>query len=298
MKKISVLFISVLLFLSFTSLSHAYYDYSNGDRTSLIVDEADLLSDAEEELLLEKYEQISYDYACEIALLTVNSTDGKDITAFADDYYDYNGYGYGDNYDGMLLVVDMGNREYAITTYGTAITYFTEYNLSVLEDEFIPYLSDGAYVSAFSAFADKSLSIMASFGSATVYPGDAAAPDDFNYVYNDDEYYYDDDYSEGHTFFSSDVLFASIIMGVIFSLIYTAYHKNQLKTVASKASAQDYVVPGSLQLTHQRDVFMHKNVSRRAKPKNTNSSGRSGSSGSSTHRSSSGRSHGGSRGSF
>ena len=41
---------------------------------------------------------------------------GKTAEAYADDYYDYNGYGYGENDDGLLLLVSMGEREWAITT--------------------------------------------------------------------------------------------------------------------------------------------------------------------------------------
>ena len=37
--------------------------------------------------------------------------DGKTAQAYADDYYDYNGYGYGENDDGILLPSQYGRKE-------------------------------------------------------------------------------------------------------------------------------------------------------------------------------------------
>ena len=81
----------------------------------------------------------------------------------------------------------------------------------------------------------------------------------------------------------------SLIIGLIVAFIATGVMKGKLKTVRRKASASDYLKPGSLQLNGQSDVFLYSNVVRTAKPKDTGSSG----GGSSTHTSSSGRTHGG-----
>ena len=59
----------------------------------------------------------------------------------------------------------------------------------------------------------------------------------------------------------------------------------------AKAAAKDYVKSGSLKLTEQKDLFLYRRVDRREK-----SESRSG--GSSTHTSSSGKTHGGASGSF
>ncbi len=77
----------------------------------LLVDDADILSDSEESKLLEKLTNISHDIDCEIAVVTVNSLEGKTAEAFADDYYDYNGYGAGAGDDGAILVLAMDNRK-------------------------------------------------------------------------------------------------------------------------------------------------------------------------------------------
>ncbi len=309
MKKITVILLSVLLLMSIT-LSASAYVYEEGDRTALVNDFAELIPDYDEETLNFKLEQISETYECEVALLTVNSTDGYDITAFADDYYDYNGFGWGENDDGIMLVVDMGYREFAITTHGTAIDIFTDYNLAQIENAFVPYLSQGSYTEAFVAYYEKCINIFDDYntylndygGEGEVYiPSD----DEYDYIYEDDYMYGDDYYTPPKSIisylFSPKWLVISVIIGLIIAFLYTGFLKSQLKTVKSKPSASDYVIPGSFSLTGQRDVYLYSNVTKTPKPKNNNTGSRGGSSfggGSSTHRSSSGRTHGGSRGSF
>ncbi len=309
MKKLTVILLSVLMLLSLTASASAYV-YEEGDRTALVNDFADLIPDYDEETLNNKLEQISEIYECEVAVLTVNTTDGYDITAFADDYYDYNGFGWGENDDGIMLVVDMGNREFAITTHGTAIDIFTDYNLTQLENAFVPYLSQGSYTTAFVAYYEKCINIFDDYntylndygGEGNVYiPSD----DEYDYIYEDD-YMYGDDYYTPHKnifsqLFSVKWLVISVVIGLVIAFFYTNHLKSQLKTVRSKPSASDYIIPGSFNLTGQRDVYLYSNVKKTPKPKNNNTGSRGGSSfggGSSTHRSSSGRTHGGSRGSF
>jgi uncharacterized protein len=66
--------------------------------------------------------------------------------------------------------------------------------------------------------------------------------------------------------------------------------KGKLKSVRVQAGASGYVKTGSMNVTHRQDLFLYRDVNRTAKPKD--------SSGSSTHTSSSGRSHGGGGGKF
>lgn len=307
MKRFLITMLSLLMIVSFAVTCFSYYDYSGGERTSLLIDNADLIPDDSEQELLEKLENISNQNSCEIAVLTVNSTDGQDITEFADDYYDYNGFGYGANDDGLLLVIDMGYREFAITTYGTAIDIFTDYNLVQLENAFVGYLSNGEYYNAFSIFITKCDNIIYD------YKNYLNNNQNDNYYYNDEyynnDYHYTDDYygDNGINSFSVKEMFSlkwiavAIIIGIIIAFIYTGSLKSKLKTVRAKPTAKDYVVPGSLQITQQKDIFMHSSINKVPKPKANNNRTGGGSSfggGSSTHRSSSGRSHGGSRGRF
>lgn len=305
MKKIFCFIISALIFVSLTVCASAY-DYGTGARDSLVNDYANLMSYEDAQTLNYKLEQISELYECEVSVLTVTSTDGYDLTAFADDYYDYNGFGYGEYDDGIMLVVDMGGREYAMTTYGTAISIFDDFNLYLIENAFLNYLSQGSYTDAFIAYYEECADVLYNY-YYTDYSDDGYYVTDDDYVYEDlyPDYSYDDGINQTirtNEIFSLKWIGISVAGGLIIALIYTFFLKSQLHTVKSKNSASDYLVEGSINITRSRDIFMYKNVHKTPKPKsNTSSGGRSGGGfggGSSTHVSSSGRSHGGSRGSF
>jgi uncharacterized membrane protein YgcG len=74
--------------------------------------------------------------------------------AYADDFYDYNGYGFGANNDGCLLLVSMEDRDWWISTTGYGITALTDAGIEYIGDEFVSYLSDAEYAKGFDMFAD------------------------------------------------------------------------------------------------------------------------------------------------
>ena len=128
MKKI--LSLIMVTFICISAVFPAYADIQTiptERQKPLLVDDADILSDSEESELLEKLTNISQDIDCEIAIVTVNSLEGKTAEAFADDYYDYNGYGAG---------ADAG--------------------LKNIRDNFLPEFKKGDYYEGFNIFADMS----------------------------------------------------------------------------------------------------------------------------------------------
>jgi uncharacterized protein len=91
----------------------------------------------------------------------------------------------------------------------------------------------------------------------------------------------------GTPFLSGKRLIISLGIGVVFALIITGIMKSKLKSVRFQPAASSYVRKDSLNITISRDIFLYSKLDRRAKPKSSSSD-------SSTHRSSSGRIHGGS----
>ena len=77
-----------------------------------IIDNADLLSEDEEIALAKEIDPVKSRYDFEIVILTESSIYGEDPEAYADDYFDYNGYGE----NGVLFLVDMGERNWHIST--------------------------------------------------------------------------------------------------------------------------------------------------------------------------------------
>lgn len=251
MKKIFVFTLSILILL--TSLAFGI----SAERTlPLVVDNADLLTSSEEASLEALLTEISEKHQIEIAVVTVNSTNGKSAEAYADDFYDYNGYGWGGNDDGALLLIDMGNREWHITTHGDGAYYLDDYSLYEIEEAFIGYLSSGLYYDAFTTFANEC-----------------------------------DFYIENGDVSALSLILPSVIVGFIISFIVVSVMRSGMKTVRPANGASEYIVNDSLNLRLRSDRYLYSNTVRTRKQSSS-------SSGSSMHRSSSGRSHGGRGGRF
>ena len=234
-----------------------------------LVDEADLLADYEETILVGILDEISERQRLDVVVVTASTLDGKTPMAYADDYFDYNGYGFGASRDGVLLLVCMEDRDWWISTSGYGITAFTDAGISYLSDAFLGDLSDGLYLNAFATFAEQCDYYITEAKAG--YPIDVD-----NYV--DEE------------FDPAFCLILSAVPALIIAFIVMSVMKGQLKSVQQQ-NAGAYIKDGGLNLTESREMFLYRNVTRTVRQ--SESSG-----GSSTHTSSSGRSHGGGGGKF
>ena len=235
-----------------------------------LTDEADLLSDSEEKDLLAKLDEISDRQKCDVVVATVNSLEGKTAMEYADDFYDYNGYGYGEERDGIILLISMEDRDWWMSTCGYGITAFTDAGQKYMSDKFIPMVSDGEYADAFTKYADLCDEFLTQAKTGEPYDKSNMPKESLNIIW----------------------LPIDLAVGLFAAFIVASLKKSKLKTVRRKAAAQDYVVDGSFRVTKNYDRFITKNVTTRTIHRDDDSGG------SSTHTSSSGSSHGGSGGKF
>lgn len=233
-------------------------EYVQVDRTlPLVVDYADVLTAEEEAYFLDRCQAFTDEYLCEIAIVTVTDLEGKTVQEYADDFYDYNGYGYGENNDGLLCLYlhgEEGQRKAALTTYGSAQANIGDDEIEDILLAIAGSAQYGEFKDAFDWYIDLS--------------EDAVKP--------------------VPTLFW---LLICLAVGMVIGLIITNTMASKNYSVHKKETASDYVRDGSLMITGRNDVFRNTRVNVTPKPKN-NSGGSSGSNGS-THTSSSGRSHGG-----
>lgn len=242
------------------------------DSLPRLVDNADLLTDGEESALLMKLDEISVRQKADIVVVTVDSTDGKTPMDYADDFYDYNGYGFGDNRDGVLLLVSMEARDWWITTTGYGITAVTDAGIEYISDKFLSALSDGEYAEAFTQYAELCDEFFTQAKTGEPYDTGNLPKEPFHFLRN---------------------LLIALVIGFVAALIVTNVMKGNLKTVRFQTAANSYVKANSMNVSESRDMFLYTHIDRHAKPKETSSSG-----GSSVHTSSSGTSHGGGGGKF
>ena len=250
---------------------------SYGADKERFVDNAELLSANEAEKLNEYLASLSEKYQFDIIVATVPSLGGNYVVNVADDFFDYGGFGYGSDRDGILLLLSIGDREWAISTSGYGKYAFTDAGLAYIEDIFRPYLSEGEYARAFTKFADLCKQFLEKANSGTPY--------DINHLPRKP--------------LSLSWVLGAILGGIAVATLIMMGLKSQLKTVHYKAAASDYIRKGSFRMDRNEDVFLYQRTTRVPKPKNDNhGSGTRSFGGSSSHTSSSGRSHGGSHGKF
>ena len=204
------------------------------ENEKFLYDEADLLTDEQEAELVKKLTEVSHATNAQVVVATMASMDGGDIDSFVDYLYDSMGFGYGENHDGVLLLVCMDPREYRILSNGFAGVAIGPDQIDTLCDFMETYLPNGHYVAAFNSFADQCGEFL--------------------------EYY-----QMGSPFKVGKNLAISLIIGIIAGLIVAFVLKGQLKSVRKQDSARVYVKKGSMQLTYSRDIFLYRNVVRTKK---------------------------------
>ena len=240
-----------------------------------LVDGADLLSDSEEAELLAVLDEISSRQQLDVVVVTAESTDGKTPMEYADDFYDYNGYGFGTERDGVLLLISVEERDWWISTSGYGITAFTDAGMNYMSEKFLSPLSDGNYAKAFRTYVELCDDFVTQARTGNPYDGGNLPKEPLSPL----------------------VFPVSLGIGFMISYIMGSKKKSSLKSVVKKAEAMEYEVPGSFVLEDGSDEFINKTVTYRVIVEKKEDSGQE-SSGSTTHTSSSGSTHGGSGGKF
>lgn len=259
-KKNLAVLVGVLLCFSMAFSASAYTDgfFTPAERElPLVVDNADIIPDDVENSLLARCEAIASEHQIEVAIVTTPNLRGVTAQEFADDFYDYNGYGYGESDDGMLVVYkpgETGNRKIHITTHGKCVSEFSDSELDHIISEMIDYLVVEDYDSAFNCYLDMAEEL--------INPG-----------------------------IKFDWLLGFIVAGALVGLVVMSAVISKNTSVISQRNASIYARQGSMTVSNAQDVFAYSRVVTSPKVQNNNSGG-------STHRSSSGRSHGGSGASF
>lgn len=259
MKRIIIIpMISVLCFLS------AFYAYAEFKQAP-VSDAAGYLTKEQNAELTERLDKIREKYSFDVAFVSEDRLSSYDAQNAADDIYDYNGYGYGENYDGILFYIADYERKYHFSTCGSGETIFNENGLKYLEKKIVPYLKENNYYAAVKSYADHAEELLEM----------AAEGKPFNKRQHSTKY------------------ILCVVAGVLLLPLILAYfmmHKKlcAMKTAVKEDYAGNYMKPNSMNLDFSRDIFLYSTVTKTEKPKSDSGS----------HTSSSGRSHGGRGGSF
>ncbi|MDR1640037.1 MAG: TPM domain-containing protein [Clostridiales bacterium] len=259
MKKTYLFLLTVFLLLNIITAS------AFGQQpTQRVNDYAGLITASQIQALEARIASLRESLGFDIVIVTTDSLDGKSATAYADDYFDYNGYGAGENYDGVLFLLAIKDRSWAISTSGRCITLLPQSTTDRMGEAITPYLSNGNYNKGFETFLDG---VVRYSDSSPAVRGSSRSNQNIPYI---------------AAIGASLVISIAIMMGLL----------AQMNTAKPKRSAMNFIVDGSFKVTRHADIFLWSHITKTPIPRETNSGGGGG------HISSSGRSHGGSSGRF
>ena len=259
MKRLIGSFAAILTLCLALSLTVLAQD-SSWSGEPLIQDRAGLLTEDQVTTLEEKAEAISTEYDCDTYVLTVNSLEGQGRREFAKEYYQEHNLGRGSFQNGILFLVAMDSREYVTITYGrdpehsdsygVGILAFSDSDIEYLENQVVPYLSDGDYSGAFDTYLDlcqQELLDYQQYGGGEVY-----TEGDPGYALGDTDYaplpwwHY---LSPVHI---AIIIFVPLLIALIVCLIFL----RQMKTARKATQAGAYVVKDSFSVTNAQDIFL------------------------------------------
>lgn len=249
-KKLSMLLAALLLALSLCVPALA------DSGTNHVYNLNGLLTAGEWALLDMQAADISERYGCGVYIVTVD-----DYTEYGvGSVYDvttqiYNaagsGFGLGDDRDGIMLLISMYERDWAMFVHGEYAQYaFDDYGQAKLEDSFLPAFGENDWYGGFSGYLN----------ACEEYLSLAAA---------------------GEPVQQSPVggIVTAVVISCAVALVVCLILKAKMKTVHHKAEAQAYVTADGLNLTDSYDRYTHTTETRRRIEKKSGSSGGGGGSG-------------------
>ena len=223
---------------------------------SYILDNAGLLSEAQQTALEEQAQNLAEAYDCGVYVLTVDTMDGAERREFAEKFYTENHLGVGDYRNGILFLVSMDTRDYVTVTYGRNPGNPTEYGTGILaftdagiamEEEVVPLLSAGDYSGAFETYLATCEGYLAYYAEH----GEGEAPAD-----------------------GSSVLIRlaiGVLVPLLIALTVCLILRSQMKTARAATTAKEYIPKDSFVLTARRDQFIHTSRHREKIQKNSGS---------------------------
>lgn len=135
--------------------------YQVEDTAQKVYDYAGILDAGEEEALETYADELSQDWEADFVVVTITENTWGSSQEFADRFFDENYFGqegrektYGSG-DGMVFLIDMENREYALSTAGSLYECMGDREVDRLLDRAGTYMADAEYYEACRAALDE-----------------------------------------------------------------------------------------------------------------------------------------------
>lgn len=198
-----------------------------------IFDNSDLLTFDEWEKLEARAADISQRHGCGVYVAFVDDFTeygyGNDVYKTTYQLYHANELGMGENRDGIIILLSMAERDYAMFVYGTyAETAFNSYGQEKLEKAFLGNFKEDDWYGGVS-----------------------------NYLSTCDEYLTRADAGKPVRESPALLIAIAVVASCLLSGAICLFLKRSMKTVHQKVEANEYVAPSGLQMSKQYDRYTH-----------------------------------------
>ena len=205
-----------------------------------VTDAAGLLTQDEVLALEAQAEQIAEDYGCAPYILVVENyrdyEDTYDVFEAGMNLYERWGLGYGQEKNGLLLLLSMAERDCALVTYGSvAHRAFTDYGQDYLCEQFLDDFRNGDWAGGFQDYLNTGAWLLEQAKNGMPYDV-GTAPKGFNPL----------------------IVVIPLVLALAVCLVLTG----QMKTAKRKTEAGDYMVQGGVEMRVVQDIFTHRTVTR------------------------------------
>ena len=262
-----------------------------------VVDEAGLLSADEISNLESSADALALEYEMDVLILTVESLNGMHVMDFADQYYDSHGYGTGTEQSGIVFLLSISEREWAVRTIGEAKYAVSDYEIDDIIDTVWNDLRSGNYYETFDVFLSCVEDEYYAYRNDSYIHNTPGAPDYDPYPGVITPDYPGQSSSSGAGRVLSRLAVA-LLIGAVVAAIALFVMRSQMNTARAQSGARSYMTGGTYDLYRHQDIFLYSRTSRIKKQDPNTSGGGGGRSGGGGMHHSSGGSRGGRSGKF
>lgn len=226
-----------------------------------VLDNAGLLRDSQREALEQKAAALSEQHQCSLYIVTVEDHTQYDYDVYeaAKGIFQYYDLGWGEEKNGVILLLSMGERDYAFAGHGDrGETICSEASSWLIEDKFLDNFRNDDWYGGFEDFldaCDTQLTTLENGGDVSEGADIITGPDGLDYHSYNDPYQ-----NTGRSLMPRllVVIFVPLVVALVVCLIF----KGQMKTAKLATRADAYLVPHSMNLRIRDDVFTHRTESR------------------------------------
>ncbi len=236
-KQVAVLLVTAMVALMFSVTAFA--------NSLAVVDDADLLSLGEEEILIERIEEIRAEYNFDITFVTTYGTAGQTTENFARNHSALD-----QGRDGIVFAIDMDSREYHTVGRGYGQFVVSDEALDRIDEVIVSDLSDGEFYEGFYTYLNLCVDFLDAAATGESYAGEPI---------------------DSSTFIAAGGI--GVVGGIAVAFLVTAMMISSMNTARKKTEAADYVRQGSFNLARSYDRFLYENTVRTAKPKEKSGGG-------------------------